>query len=118
MRDGRRLRGSAKERREERGRIWERGGRPPNDFYCLSFVISLVFYIFPGKAWAEGKGELATCRHCPDSGREPARRHSLYRLNASMIKQKKKWIIDSSASHHMYNGPKSAYRTYRSLIKR
>jgi len=35
-----------------------------------------------------------------------------------MIKQKKKWIIDSSASHHMYNGPKSAYRTYRSLIKR
>jgi len=23
------------------------------------------------------------------------------------------WIIDSRASHHMYNGPKSAYLTYR-----
>ena len=25
------------------------------------------------------------------------------------------WIIDSGASHHMYNGPKSAYLTYRYL---
>jgi hypothetical protein len=41
-----------------------------DDFFCLSFVISLVFYIFSGKAWAEGKGELATCRHRADSGRE------------------------------------------------
>jgi len=33
--------------------------RSSNDFFRLSFVISLVFYIFSGKAWAEGKGELA-----------------------------------------------------------
>ena len=26
------------------------------------------------------------------------------------------WIIDSGASHHMYNGPKSAYLTYRYLL--
>jgi methylthioribose-1-phosphate isomerase len=28
------------------------------------------------------------------------------------------WIIDSSASHHMYNGRKSAYLTYRYLPNR
>jgi len=52
---------------EERGRT---GRRSSNDFCCLSIVISLVFYIFSGKAWAEGKGVLATCRHRADSGRE------------------------------------------------
>jgi len=26
---------------------------------------------FPGQAWAEGKGVLAACRHCTDSGQEP-----------------------------------------------
>jgi len=38
----------------------------------LSFVISLVRLtcIFLGQGWAEGKGELATCRHCADSGQE------------------------------------------------
>ena len=41
--------------------------RSSNDFFCLSFVISLVFYIFSGKAWAEGKGELGTCRLCADA---------------------------------------------------
>ena len=44
--------------------------RSSNDCFCLSFVISLVFYIFAGKARAEGKGELAACRHRADSGRE------------------------------------------------
>jgi len=72
---------------QERGRTRRRSF---NDFFCLSFVISLVFYIFSGKAWAEGKGELATCRHRADSGRE--KRHSLGRLNASTIKQKKNLI--------------------------
>jgi len=27
-------------------------------------------HIFLGQAWAEGKGELATCRHRADSGQE------------------------------------------------
>ena len=35
----------------------------------LSFGIFLV-RIFVGEAWAEGRGELATCRHHADSGRE------------------------------------------------
>jgi len=37
----------------------------------LSFVVSLVrtFY-FLGQAWAEGEGELATCRHRADCGQE------------------------------------------------
>jgi len=35
----------------------------------LSFAISLVrFYL--GQAWAEGKGQLATCRHRADSEQE------------------------------------------------
>ena len=34
-------------------------------------VISLVRTVsFLGQAWAEGKGELATCRHRADSGWE------------------------------------------------
>jgi len=37
----------------------------------LSFVISLVrIYSFLGQAWAEGKGELATCRSRAGIGRE------------------------------------------------
>jgi len=38
----------------------------PLSFFC-SFLGAL--YIFLGQAWAEGKGELATCRHRADSGR-------------------------------------------------
>ena len=40
-------------------------------FTCLflcSFLGSL--YLFRGKAWVEGKGELATSLHRADSGRE------------------------------------------------
>ena len=37
----------------------------------LAATISFVsFHIFLGQAWAEGKGELATCRHRVDSRRE------------------------------------------------
>jgi len=41
----------------------------------FSFVTFLCGFlgahlIFLGQAWAEGKGELATCRHCADCGRE------------------------------------------------
>jgi len=46
------------------------------------------YHIFLGLAWAEGKGELATCRHRAHSGWET--RHSLDRLHARMNKQKKK----------------------------
>jgi len=40
----------------------------------------------------EGKGELAACRHRADSGRELVKnvRHSLHRLNVSMVKKIKK----------------------------
>jgi len=58
-------------------------------FLCSSRVIS---HIFLGQAWAEGKGEIATCRHRADSGQENGqnmRRHSLDRLYASINKQKK-----------------------------
>jgi len=50
------------------------------------------YHIFLGQAWAEGKWELATCRHCADCGLETrikVRRHCLDRLHASMNKQKK-----------------------------
>ena len=49
---------------------WHPQERASPVFFCpfsfvLSFVISLVrFTSFLGQAWAEGKGELATCRHC------------------------------------------------------
>jgi hypothetical protein len=62
----------------------------------LSFVLSFLsfpFTIFMGQAWADGRGKLATSRHLADSGGETVknvRRHSLDRLHASMIKQKKK----------------------------
>jgi len=37
----------------------------------LPLAISLVsVYSFLGQAWAEGKGELATCRLCAEWGRE------------------------------------------------
>ena len=47
------------------------GSRFPLFFlFSRSCVISLVHLIFLGQAWAEGKGELATCRHRVDCGRE------------------------------------------------
>jgi len=36
-------------------------------FWC-SFLV--YFYTFAGKAWAEGEGELAMCRHRADSGQD------------------------------------------------
>ena len=47
-------------------------------FFCLPRSLSVPFccnflsarHIFRGKAWAEGKGALATYRHCADSGQE------------------------------------------------
>jgi len=65
---------------------------------CVSFLSLFCDFvgapsIFLGQAWADGKGKLATCRHRADSGGEMVknvRRHSLDRLHASMIKQKKK----------------------------
>ena len=61
---------------------------------CLSFVISLVR---PLSSWDRSgrmaKEKLAACHHRADSGVETVknvRRHSLDRLHASMIKQKKK----------------------------
>ena len=70
----------------------------PLSFFSFSYIVSplfsLVRFIIRGQAWAEDKGELATCRFCADSGRElgekNVRSHSLHRLNTSMIKQKKK----------------------------
>jgi len=61
---------------------------------AISFVKTFLgaYLNLLGQAWAEDKGELATCRHRADSGRETwmekARRHSLDRLHASMNKQK------------------------------
>jgi hypothetical protein len=64
---------------------------------CVSFICHLFGApsISLGQALAEGKGKLATCRHRADSGGETVknvRRHSLDRLHASMIKQKKKTV--------------------------
>jgi len=64
---------------------------------CVSFLSLICHFfgapsIFLGQAWADGKGKLATCRHRADSGGETVknvRRHSLDRLHASMVKQKK-----------------------------
>jgi len=64
---------------------------------CVSFLSLICHFcgappIFLGQAGADGKGKLATCRHGADSGGETVknvRRHSLDRLHASMIKQKK-----------------------------
>ena len=41
-------------------------------FFPLSLICYLLgaLYIFLGQAWAEGKGELATCRHRADCGQE------------------------------------------------
>jgi len=47
---------------------------------------------FLGQAWVEGKGELPTCRLAWTADGKPGqnvRRHSLARLNASVIKEKK-----------------------------
>ena len=45
--------------------------------FSLSRFLSLFLchffgarHTFLGQAWAEGKGALATCRHCADSGQE------------------------------------------------
>ena len=51
------------------------GRRGVGDGSRFSFVLSFVnflghIYSFLGKAWAEGKGELATSRHCADCGPE------------------------------------------------
>jgi hypothetical protein len=60
------------------------------------------FYLF-GKAYAEGKGKLATCRHRADSGEENGQkvcRHSVVRLHASMVKKiKKKKPMDMFTVH-------------------
>jgi len=102
-----------REREEERGAEAERLGaeveeplflprpafmvsarkRSENGF-GLSFICHFLGapFIFLGQAWADDKGKLATCRHRADTSRETAknvRRHSLDRLHASMIKQKK-----------------------------
>ena len=70
-----------------------------------SFVFSFVFHarspfnflvaphIFLGQAWTEGKGELATCRHCADSGLDTDciyPRHDLIGRMRVINKQKKK----------------------------
>jgi len=75
---------------EELGAVWELGAGeelplflPTPSFMAsadkkygmghFSFVISssfLWFSILAGKAWAEGKGELATCRHRAHCGRD------------------------------------------------
>jgi len=52
-------------------------------FLCNSLG---AHHIFVGQAWAEGKGVLATCRHCADSGQETDciyPRHDLHRSHAS-----------------------------------
>ena len=67
---------------------------------CVSFLSLFCHFVgapssFLGQAWADGKGKLATCRHRADSGGETVKkctRHSLDRLHASMIKQKKQSV--------------------------
>ena len=60
------------EEEEEEGGGRRRGGRAGfffgSDYFPLQFFGT--YFIFLGQVWAEGKGELATCRHCADSGRE------------------------------------------------
>jgi len=60
-------------------RSWHRQVRSEDGsrfFLCHSFCrLSLCYFlgahhIILGQAWAEGKGELATCRHRADSGQE------------------------------------------------
>ena len=56
--------------------------------FALSGAVPWCASIFWGLAWAEGKGELATRRLARAAGGEPgrnARRHSLDRLNASIM---------------------------------
>ena len=48
-------------------------------------------HIFLGQAWAEGRGELATCRAADGKPGQKVHRHSLERLYASMNKHKK-WV--------------------------
>ena len=55
----------ASQRRSEDG---SRGSFPFGHLSLCHFLNA--HHIFLGQAWAEGKGELATCRHCVDSGRE------------------------------------------------
>ena len=47
--------------------------------FPLSFPLLFPWchHILFRQAWAEGKGELATCRHCADSGREKETVHDL-----------------------------------------
>ena len=52
-------------------------------FFSLLFPLQISLgriYSFLGQAWAEGKGELATCRHRADSGQE-----KLGKMYAAMI---------------------------------
>jgi len=63
-----------------------RGGRRVS--FPLSFLLSFHWCAlhFRGQAWAEGKGVLASCRHCADSGQEPDckySRHDLHRSHTS-----------------------------------
>jgi hypothetical protein len=74
-------------------------GRGPLSFVC-PFCHSSFFHfgaltIFLGTAWAEGTRKLASCNESPAREQrringQKVRHHSLYRLNASMIKPKKK----------------------------
>ena len=63
------------------------GGRGVGDGPRFPLLFpSFVIYFLSGQAWVEAKGELATCRHRAESGRENGqnvRRHSLDELNAS-----------------------------------
>ena len=64
------------------------------DFLCKFFLGAYLNSL--GRAWAEGRGELATCRHRADSRREMTKctpRHSLDGLDAGMIEQKKKAAV-------------------------
>jgi len=54
--------------------IYGIGGRGVGDgrFSLVTFFCDLLgaHFIFLGQAWAEGRGELATCRHRADCGQE------------------------------------------------
>jgi hypothetical protein len=67
-------------------------------FYHSSFFFFGALSIFLGTAWAEGRGKLASGNESPAREQrringQKIRGHSLYRLNASMIKPKKKWVL-------------------------
>jgi len=47
-------------------------------FFLFLLLFPWCASIFLGQAWAEGKGELATCHHRADSGQETVHNLAVY----------------------------------------